>query len=72
MSDKCDTKKITKAEFAWPIAGFLIENDLSEINDCLTFTPDKAVTNEVNSIMELPTSIYHERFEFSNKVLQEF
>ncbi len=72
VSDKCDTKKITKADFAWPIAAYLIDNDLSEINDCLSFTPDKSITNEVNRIMELPTSIYHERFEFSNKVLQEF
>lgn len=72
VSDKCDTKKITKADFAWPIAAFLIDNDLSEISDCLSFTPDKSITNDVNRIIERPTSIYHERFEFSNKVLQEF
>lgn len=72
VSDKCDTKKITKADFAWPIAALLIDNDLSEINDCLSFTPDKAITNEVNRIMDLSTSIYHERFEFSNKVIHEF
>lgn len=72
VSDKSDTKKITKADFAWPIAAFLIDNDLSEISDCLSFTPDKSIINDVNRIMGLPTSIYHERFEFSNRVLQEF
>lgn len=72
VSDKSDTKKITKADFAWPIAAFLIDNDLSEISDCLSFTPDKSIFNDVNRIMGLPTSIYHERFEFSNRVLQEF
>lgn len=72
VSDKNDTKKITKADFAWPIAAFLIDNDLSEISDCLSFTPDRSISNEVNRIMELPTSVYHERFEFSNKVIQEF
>ncbi len=72
VSDKCDVKKITKADFVWPIAALLIDNDLSEINECLSFTPDKSITNEVNRIMESKTSVYHERFEFSNKVLQEF
>lgn len=72
VSDKSDTKKITKADFAWPIAAFLIDNDLSEISDCLSFTPDKSIFNDVNRIMGLPTSIYHERFEFSNRVLHEF
>ncbi|MBE5991350.1 MAG: hypothetical protein E7247_03015 [Paenibacillaceae bacterium] len=72
VSDKSDTKKITKADFAWPIAAFLIDNDLSEISDCLSFTPDKSIFNDVNRIMGHPTSIYHERFEFSNRVLQEF
>lgn len=72
VSDKSDTKKITKADFAWPIAAFLIDNDLSEISDCLSFTPDKSIFNDVNRIMGHTTSIYHERFEFSNRVLQEF
>lgn len=72
VKDKADIKKVTKAKFAWPIAVFLIDNDLSEIIDCLSFTPDKAITNNVQRIMKDSKSIYHERFEFSNKVLQEF
>ncbi len=72
VKDKNDTKKITKADFAWPIAALLIDNDQFEISDCLTFIPDKSITNEVNRTMKISTSIYHERFEFTNKVLQEF
>lgn len=72
VSDKYDNKMITKEDFAWPIAAFLIDCDLSDVNDCLSFVPDKSITNEVNRIMGQPTSIYHERFEFANRVLQEF
>lgn len=72
ISDKSHIKSISKENFAWPIAALLIENDLSEVIDCLSFITDKSITDEVNRIMNLSTNIYHERFEFSNLVLQEY
>lgn len=72
IKDNSNTKNISKADFTWPVAALLIDNDPSEISDCLTFTPDMAITNEIRRILERPESVYHERFEFSNRVLQDF
>ncbi|WP_312279681.1 hypothetical protein [Oscillibacter sp.] len=72
IKDTESQKKLKKSDFVWPVAAFLIDNELSEIYDCLTFTPDKCITNEVKRILESSECFYHERFEFSNSVLQEF
>jgi hypothetical protein len=72
IKDYSNTKRITKSDFTWPVAALLIENDPTEISDCLSFTPDMAITNEIRRILDRPESVYHERFEFSNRVLQDF
>ena len=70
--DKIIEKKITKEEFAWPVAVFLIEDTVPDIDECLSFVPDDALRQEISRYMSLPSMIYHERFEFMNKVIQAY
>lgn len=70
--DKNEMKKISKEEFAWPVAVYLTKDGVPDIEDCLSFAPDQALTEEVNRLLSDPMMIFHERFEFSNKVIQDF
>lgn len=70
--DKNEMKKISKKEFAWPIAVYLTKEGVPDISECLSFTPDQSITEEVRRLMLDPLMIYHERFEFSNRVIQDY
>lgn len=70
--DNNDTKKISKQEFAWPVAVYLAKDGVPDIEECLSFVPDLALTEEVNRLLSDPAMVYHERFEFSNRVIQDF
>ena len=70
--DKNEMKKISKKEFAWPVAVYLTKDGAPDIEDCLSFVPDRALTEEVNRLLSDPAMVYHERFEFSNRVIQDF
>lgn len=70
--DKGTQKAIGKEEFAWPIAVYLIEDSNIDIDDCLTFTPDNALKKEVERKLSSTEMLYHERFEFSNVVIQDY
>ncbi len=67
-----ETKKITKEDFAWPIAVYLSKDGVPDIQDCLSFAPDQSLTEEVERMLTDPAMVYHERFEFSNRVIQEY
>ncbi len=67
-----ETKKITKEDFAWPIAVFLSKDGVPDIQECLSFAPDLSLTEEVERMLVDPAMVYHERFEFSNRVIQEY
>ena len=70
--DRDAQKRITKEEFAWPVAVYLTEDTVPEIEDCLSFVPDQSLRREIAGIMVSPAVVYHERFEFSNKVIQDY
>lgn len=70
--DKNEIKKISKKEFAWPVAVYLSKDGVPDIEECLSFVPDQALTEEVNRLLSDPAMVYHERFEFSNRVIQDF
>lgn len=72
LLDKNEMKKISKEEFAWPVAVFLTKEGVPNIDDSLSFVPDQALTEEVNRLLLDPAMVYHERFEFSNRVIQDF
>ena len=66
------TKVISKKDFIWPIVIFISDEVDMEIDDCLSYIPDVALKNEVHERMMSSNMLYHERFEFSNRVLQEY
>lgn len=70
--DTDEKKKLTKEEFAWPIAVYLSKEGVPDIEECLSFVPDQALIEEVNRLLSHTSMIYHERFEFSNRVIQDF
>jgi len=65
-------KAISKEEFAWPITVFLTDEVTPNIDECLSFVPDIAFKKEVESFMRNVDMLYHERFEFANKVIQSY
>lgn len=70
--DKGTQKAIEKEEFAWPIAVYLIEDMSVDIDECLTFVPDHALKSEVNNKLRSTEMLFHERFQFSNVVIQDY
>ena len=70
--DRDELKKISKKDFAWPVAVYLTKDVVPDIDECLSFVPDQALTEEVNRLLSKSIMVYHERFEFSNKVIQDF
>lgn len=70
--DKNEIKKISKKDFAWPIAVYLIKEGVPDISECLSFVPDQSLIEEVTRLMLDPSMVYHERFEFSNRVIQDY
>ena len=72
IKDNNNCKRISKEDFTWPIVAFLVDGNFPDIDSCLTFLPDSAIKNEVARIMNDPKSFYHERYEFSNRVLQRY
>ena len=72
IKDDKKSKKIVKEDFTWPIVAFLIDGNFPDIDDCLSFLPDQSIKKEVERIINDPKSFYHERYEFTNKVLQRY
>ena len=70
--DKNAQKRISKKDFTWPVAVLLTEDGIPEIEECLSFVPTYAIKEEVSRLLMAPAMVYHERFEFSNKVIQDF
>ncbi|MBR4891520.1 MAG: hypothetical protein IKU15_09600 [Clostridia bacterium] len=70
--DKGTQKAIRKEEFAWPIAVYLTEDSAVNIDDCLTFIPDKALKSEINRKLSSAEMLFHERFAFANVVIQDY
>ncbi len=72
IKDGSIKKKITKEDFIWPIAVFLSDIDDVEIDDCMSIIPDNSLKSEAQSYLNNSSNIYHERFEFVNKVLRAY
>lgn len=71
-TEKDICKEISKAEFIWPISVFLLQDIQYDIADCLSFSLESSLEDEAEEIFNNHEMIYHERFEFSNKVLQDY
>lgn len=65
-------KELSKESFLWPISIFLLQDIHHDITDCLDFTCDSSLEEEVAAIFEDNKMLCHERFEFSNKILQDY
>ena len=50
----------------------LSDNDPYEISDCLTFYLDNSFVEEIQPYINLENKVYHERFQFLQRVLNEF
>lgn len=72
IKDGSIKKKITKEDFIWPIAVFLSDINDIEIDDCMSMVPDNSLKNEAQCYLSDSSNIYHERFEFVNKVLRTY
>lgn len=70
--DKGTQKKIKKEEFAWPIAVYLVDDGNINIDDCLSFVLDNALKNEAKYKLSSTEMLFHERFQFSNLVIQDY
>lgn len=71
-TEKDEHKEMTKESFLWPISIFLLQDIHHDIKDCLDFTCDSSLEEEVDAIFEETKMLCHERFEFSNKILQDY
>ena len=66
------SKSLNKKDLTWPIAVLLSDNDPYEISDCLTFYLDNSFVEEIQPYINLENKVYHERFQFLQRVLNEF
>lgn len=71
-TEKDEHKEMTKESFLWPISVFLLKDIHRDITDCLDFTCDSSLEEEVDAIFEDSKMLYHERFEFSNRIIQDY
>lgn len=71
-TEKDEHKEMTKESFLWPISVFLLKDIHRDITDCLEFTCDSSLEEEVDAIFEDSKMLYHERFEFSNRIIQDY
>lgn len=71
-TQKDKSKEMRKETFLWPISVFLLKDIHRDITDCLDSTCDSSLAEEVDAIFEDGKMLYHERFEFSNKILQDY
>mgnify|MGYP001835069503 FL=1 len=65
-------KEIKKNEFVWPVIAYLVDGNLPEIRDSLTFMLDESTKKHAEHILQSNNSFYYERFEFTNLVLQSY
>jgi len=72
IPDKGIKKSINKNDFAWPIVVYLTEECIPDIDECLTFNPDKALKKEVFHALSYSEVLYHERFSFTNRIIQDY
>lgn len=72
VKDTDSLKNIKKKDFLWPVIVYSSNIHLSEVENTLSFQPDYSIQEEVQRLIDLPESIIHERFQFTNKVLNEF
>lgn len=65
-------KEIKKNEFVWPVIAYLVDGNLPDIRDSLTFMLDESIKKHAEHILQSNNSFYYERFEFTNLVLQSY
>lgn len=65
-------KEIKKNEFVWPVIAYLVDGNLPDIRDSLTFVLDESTKKHAEHILQSNNSFYYERFEFTNLVLQSY
>lgn len=65
-------KEIKKNEFVWPVIAYLVDGNLPDIRDSLTFMLDESTKKHAEHILQSNNSFYYERFEFTNLVLQSY
>lgn len=66
------SKEITKKNFVWPIVVFLNDSIIDDIHNFLDFQPTSPDIEELRNLINASETIYHERFEFSNRVINEY
>lgn len=68
-----ESKEITKKDFVWAVVAFDIKNEnYNVIYDCVDFAIDSADEKEIEKYIDNDHNIYHERFEFSNKLMKDY
>lgn len=72
IKDKDFNERVKKNRFMWPIIAYLIDGSLPDIADSLSFVLDESTKRHAERILQSNNSCYHERFEFTNKVLQSY
>lgn len=72
IKDKDFNERIKKNEFVWPVIAYLVDGCLPDIADSLSFVLDESTKRHAERILQNNNSYYHERFEFTNKVLQSY
>ena len=72
IKDKDFNGRIKKNEFVWPVIAYLVDGRLPDIADSLNFVLDESTKRHAERILQSNNSYYHERFEFTNKVLQSY
>lgn len=65
-------KKISKKEFTWPIIIYSIGDYFPDIDECFEKAPDRSTKTDAESIMNNPQSLFFERYEFTNRVIQDY
>ena len=72
IKDKDFNERIKKNEFVWSVIAYLVDGCLPDIADSLSFVLDESTKRHAERILQSNNSYYHERFEFTNKVLQSY
>ncbi len=66
-------KYINKKDFVWTVIALLSENTTNQIvENSLSCSIDTSIEDECRRYLSDVKSLYHERFEFMNKVIQDY
>lgn len=72
IKDNDINKPISKKDFAWPIIIYLVDKEVPEVENCLSFTPDNSLREETKKYLNDIYCVYHERYQFTNTILRDF